>query len=102
MEMSFGRCGGASRIKAEHLKSWLRGGPRDSCSKCRGWEDMAQVCWSLYVCLEDGNDSTTNALGNNSPDTKGGRGVPGDWADGTNLEGDGEDHGSQTGDDCDA
>ena len=81
-------------------QGYERGGPGDSWGKCRGWEDMAQVCRSLYVRLVDGNDSTTNALGYNGPDTKGVRGVPRDWADGTNMEGPGEDHGPQIGDDC--
>ena len=63
---------------------------------------MARFFWSLYVRLEDRDNFTTNALGYNGPDTKGGRGVPGDWADGTNMEGAGEGDGSQIGDDRDA
>ena len=75
-----------------HLKS-----SGDSRGKCRGWEDMARILRSLHVCLEDRGDSTTNVLGYNNPDTKGGRGVPENRADGTNMEGAGEGDGSQIG-----
>ena len=44
---------------------------------------MTRVHWSLHVRLEDRNDSSANALGYNGTDTKGGRGVPRNWVDGT-------------------
>ena len=61
---------------------------------------MARVCRSLHVRLEDRDDSTTNALGYNGPDTKGGRGVPRDQVDGTDMESPREDHGPQIGNNC--
>ena len=71
--------------------------PEKGWSKCGGWEDMAQVCRALYICLEDKNYFTKDALDYNGPDTKGGRGVLGDQVDGTNMEGDGEGDGLQIG-----
>ena len=73
------------------------GGPGIRRENLREWEDTAKFCMSVHLCLEEKNNTPTNVLGDNNSDTKRG-GEPGDWADGTNMEGTQESHGSSTGD----
>jgi hypothetical protein len=56
MEMSNGRCGGASGIKAEHLKSWLHGAKREedpetaeaSAGAGKTWRKFVGLCTSVW------------------------------------------------------
>ena len=51
MEMSNGRCGGASGIQAEHLKSWLRGAKREEDPETAGTSAGAGKIWSKFAGL---------------------------------------------------
>jgi hypothetical protein len=51
MEMSNGRCGGASGIKAEHIKAWLRGAKKEEDPETSGENAGAGMTWRKFVGL---------------------------------------------------
>ncbi len=67
----YGRCGGASGIRAEHIKAWLRGvkkeeDPETATSHVgagKTWHKFARLCTS---------DSAGDVLGDHGPHSKGG------------------------------
>ncbi len=49
--LSHGRCGGASGIRAEHIKAWLRGVKKEEDPKTAASHIGAGKTWHEFVCL---------------------------------------------------
>ena len=56
-QLSHGRCGGASGIRAEHIKAWLRGAKKEEDPENganhngagKSWREFVEICTSIWV-----------------------------------------------------